>query len=319
MSTKKNHKSKTVNFYHIEGKEENISKIDNLLKDTYKRIKNHKTKEIETIDIQGNKYYINTMSKAYVEDTGQKSAWLINISKLDPSMQIEIGDLNKEIEKRNEPLPISDNQGSVVDTQFLYDPQNHVCAFARTPGGMNKALLKTFLVRFCKVRGITLAVIPDEVAIESLDKLKETTSITYSIAKVNNLPNLENAKRSELQDIDYANEIGANKMTMILQAEDKMSLKGVINKAKILFANSEQLGIKKLKLEGTDNDGVFEPIDLLQHKVDYHGSVEFVNLITIRNMFDFLEVAYHSQYKYFNRIFLGNREMNDSERGQDMA
>lgn len=179
----------------------------------------------------------------------------------------------------------------------MYDPNTHVCIFARTLGGINKALFKTFLLRFCDVRGLEIAIIPDEVAINKLDEMKKTSLLTYTVAKVNNLSDIANEDRDELKDLKYANDLNANQMTMILKA-DSMNVKGVIKKARMLFDHSEDLGIKKLELEGINNDGVFEPVDLVQHKLVYHGKVEYDNIITIRNMFNFLKVAYHEFYDF---------------------
>lgn len=298
----KNYKPKTVNFYHLEAKNKEkesqlLEKIDTRLKETYSKLKNHKSNEIETVTIKDNQYYIYSMSKAYVDENGDEYAWLINISRLDPTRPINIGDLNKEIETRNETLKTTEGQGEVVDTQFLYDPHTHVCIFARTLGGLNKALLKTFLLRFCKIRGLEIAIIPDEIAIKELDKMKETSSLTYTIAKVNNLSKLANENRDELKDLEYASDLEANQMTMILKA-DSMNKKRVIDKAKMLFKNSEDLEIKKLELEGINDDGVFEPVDLVQHKLIFRGSVEYDNVVTIKNMFNFLEVAYKAHYAF---------------------
>lgn len=302
----KKFKAKTVGFYHIEGKNkekeaEILKKIDDKIKETYLKLKKHDSKDIETISIKDNKYYIYSMSKAYVDEQGQDYAWLIDISRLDPTRPINIGDLNKEIESRNEPLDKTEDQGEVVDTQFLYDPNNHVCIFARTLGGINKALFKTFLLQFCKVRGIEIAIIPDEVAIKKLDRMKETSSLTYTVAKVNNLSKIADENEDELKDLKYASELKANQMTMMLTA-DSMNLKGVINKAKVLFKNSEDLGIKKLELEGINDDGIFEPVDLVQHKLVHHGRVEYDNVVTIENMFDFLQLVYSKHYEFCKKF-----------------
>lgn len=303
----KKFKSKTVNFYHIEGtnkdKESEILKqIDDTLSDTYSKLKTHQSKDIETISIKDNNYYIYSMDKAYIDEQGEDYAWLISISRLDPTRPINIGDLNKEIESRNKTLDKTEKEGEVVDTQFLYDPNTHICAFARTLGGLNRALFKTFLLRFCDVRGIELAIIPDEVAINKLDKMKQTSSLTYTVAKVNNISNLADENEDELKDLKYASDLNANQMTMVLKA-DSMDTKGVIKKAKMLFNNSENLGIKKLELEGINDDGVFEPVDLVQHKLVYHGKVEYDNTVTRKNMFNFLEVAYHKYYDFCRKQF----------------
>ncbi|MDF7683505.1 hypothetical protein PT287_08335 [Lactobacillus sp. ESL0679] len=299
VEIKKHTKPKTVNFYHIEGKENIIQKIDDKLKETYLYLQSKQSEKIQTVAIRDNDYYICAMNKAYVDETdNQKFAWLISISRLDPTSPIKIGDLDKNIEERNHELDIKDNQGRVIDTQFLYDVNTHICAFSRTSGGLNQALFKSFLLRFCKVRGITFAVILEEDAIEKLDKLKLMSSFSFKIAQVNNFSEIENTDRDELKDIKYASDIGATSVTTVLQSKNnsKMDVRSMVNKAKFLFTNSEKLGIEKLNIDGIDNDGVFEPLDLIQHKLVYHGQIEFDNLITEKNMFDFLELAYHQNY-----------------------
>ena len=186
---------------------------------------------------------------------------------------------------------------------FLYDTNTHVCAFARTSGGVNKALFKTFLLRFCAVRGIKLSIIPDEIAIKRLDTLVKPSCITYTVAKIDNLSNIANASQDEIKDIEYADEVGANKMTIMLKADASMKRPSIISKAKFLFSNSEDLGISKLELEGINDDGVFEPVDLVQHKLTYRGDVEYENVITVKNMFGFLEQAYARKYNYLVKFF----------------
>ncbi len=297
---RKNKAQKTVNFYHIEAKTEIIKKVDDKLKDTFNKLKSHKSDQIRTIDIKENDYYISAMQEETVDDNGLENVWLINLSRLDPSRQINIGDLDVDIEHRNKPYDKTDRQGQVIDTQFLYNPITHICAFARTAGGVNKALLKSFLLRFCEVRGLNFAVILDEVAYTRIDKMQKPSSLTYTVASPSNVSNIVKSSRDELQDIEYANELSAGKMTMTLKADgnSKLDMHKAVAKAKALFKNSETLGIRKLELDGINDDGVFEPIDLVQHKLDYRGAVEYDNIITVRNMFDYLILAYHSNYTY---------------------
>lgn len=297
MGQYKNKKSRTVNFYHLEGEDKVLKKIDDKIEYTYNLLKNHHSDKIETIDIEDNKYYICGMDRAYVDESGQVYAWLINLSRLDPTSPIQVGDMKKNIEQRNKTLPITDDQGKVVNTQFLYDTHTHICAFARTNGGVNRNLFKTFLLKFCDIKGLTLAIVPDEIAINKLDKMHATSSITYSIAKINNLNSVEDDARDEIKDIEYANDVGAQKMTICLQANPLKS-KDIIAKAKFLFKHSESLDITKLKVEGINDDGVLDPVDLVQHKLVFHDYVEYDNIVTVENMFGFLEKAYHRYYDY---------------------
>lgn len=297
MGQYKNKKSRTVNFYHLEGEDKVLKKIDDKIEYTYNLLKNHHSDKIETIDIEDNKYYICGMDRAYVDESGQIYAWLINLSRLDPTSPIQVGDMKKNIEQRNKTLPITDDQGKVVNTQFLYDTHTHICAFARTNGGVNRNLFKTFLLKFCDIKGLTLAIVPDEIAINKLDKMHATSSITYSIAQINNLNSVEDDARDEIKDIEYANDVGAQKMTICLQANPLKS-KDIIAKAKFLFKHSESLDITKLKVEGINDDGVLDPVDLVQHKLVFHDYVEYDNIVTVENMFGFLEKAYHRYYDY---------------------
>lgn len=302
MSQYKNKKSRTVNFYHLEGEDKALKKIDDKIKHTYNLLKCHHSDKIETIDIKDNKYYICGMNKAYVDESGQIYAWLINLSRLDPTSPIQVGDMKKNIEQRNKTLPITDDQGRVVNTQFLYDTHTHICAFARTDGGVNRILFTTFLLKFCDIKELDLAIVPDEIAINKLDKMQDTSSITYSIAKINNLNSVEDDTRDEIKDIEYASGVGAQKMTICLQANSLKS-KDIIAKAKFLFKHSESLDITKLKVKGINDDGVSDLVDLVQHKLAFHDYVEYDNIITVENMFGFLEKAYHRYYDYCVHYF----------------
>lgn len=298
-----------MNFYHIEGKESTIQKIDEKLKETFLYLENKQSQKIKTVKLRDNSYYICAMDKAYVdENDSEKFAWLISISRLDPTSPIEIGDLKKEIEERNQQLPVEDGQGRVIDTQFLYNPDTHICAFARTTGGLNKALFKSFLINYCSIRGITFAVILKQDALEKLDEIKYLKSFEYKVAKIDNFSAEKDMNRDELKDIEYASDIGAATMTtkIIAEKDSSMNVKKIIKKAKLLFSNSESLGIEKLDIDGIDNDGIFEPIDLIQHKLDYKGKIEYDNLITEKNMFDYLGKAYQQNNNYFS-IYKSNR------------
>lgn len=305
VEIKKNTNNKTVNFYHLEGKEKNVKKVNDKFKDTFLHFKNHNTRDIETEDIDGNEYYIHSIKREYYGNGDENHfLWLISLSRLDPTSPIEIGDLNKDIEKRNKELPITDKQGRVINTQFLYNCNTHVCAFTRTNGGTTKRLFERFLRQFCDVRGITLAIIPEKDEITKLDKMTEIFSMSYSIAKVSNFSNIKDPSRSELKDIDYAaSDVDAIEMTMMLKTKGSSKIKNIRDKIKFLFSNSENLGIKKLQFQGKDDDGIYEPVDLLKHKLVYKGVVEYDNFITEKNMFNFLVVAYVRNedflYKYF--------------------
>lgn len=305
MAKEKQKTDKTVNFYHIEGKEATIQKIDDKLKETFSYLQNKQSVKIDTVELGDNSYYICAMDKAYVDEKdSQKFAWLISISRLDTTSPVEIGDLSKKIEERNTQYFKGKDKGRVIDTQFLYDPDTHVCAFARTSGGLNRALFKSFLINFCSVRGITFAVILKRDALKKLDELYSWKSFEYKIAEVDNFSGNKDINRDELKDIAYASDIGAKVMTMRIVAEKKSSgsVKKLIKKAKILFSNSESLGIEKLNIDGKNNDGDIEPIDLIQHKLVYKGKIEYDNLITEKNMFDYLQLAYHQNYDYFSQF-----------------
>lgn len=58
MTQYKNKKPRTVNFYHIEGKDETLKKLDDKISTTYNLLKTHHSDQIETIEMGDNKYYI---------------------------------------------------------------------------------------------------------------------------------------------------------------------------------------------------------------------------------------------------------------------
>lgn len=301
----KNSKRKVVNYYHLEEtksindnekkKGTVLKKIDDKLADTFELLKKKKSDEIGTVLINDNNYYICAMSKGYSKDpNGEDFAWLISISKLDLTRQVEIGDMKTaKVDERNKPLKTTDTQGLVIETQFLYDPETHVFASFRTAGGVNLNLLKSFLVRYCNVKGIIFAVIPDKDGIKDIDKMVKGGKITYKIAGVSAIKTITNPNNSELKDIEYANQMGGDAMEVTISAEDNtLKPKLFKDKLKFLFKHSDDLKLKKLRAEGIDGNGVETPLDLLQHKLKTTGNLEYDNIITTRNAFDFLDTEY---------------------------
>lgn len=301
----KNSKRKVVNYYHLEEtksisnnkkkKGTVLKKIDDKLADTFKLLQNNNSDKIKTVLINDNNYYICAMSKGYSKDpNGKDFAWLISISRLDPTRQVEIGDMETaKVDERNKPLKTTNSQGPVIETQFLYDPETHVFATFRTAGGVNLNLLKSFLIRYCDVKGITFAVIPDKDGLNDIDNMVKGGKITYKIAGVSAIQKIKSPNTSELEDIEYADQMGGDEMEVTISAEDNtLKPKSFKDKLKFLFRHSDDLELKKLRAEGIDANGVETPLDLLQHKLKTTGNLEYDNIITTRNAFDFLDTEY---------------------------
>ncbi|QNQ80513.1 hypothetical protein [Lactobacillus sp. PV034] len=302
-------KHKVVNYYHLEesksiidGKKKGqiLSKIDKKFEDTFNLLKDNKSDEIDSVKIKDNTYYICAMDKGYSKDpdNGKSFAWLISISRLDPNKKVEVGDMaQKKVDKRNRPIKINPSEGLVVETQFLYDPVTHVFATIRTTGGMNIQLLKSFLLKFCDVRGITFAIIPDKDGLKDINNMVAGSKVTYKIAQIDALKNLRDPNRSELADIEYAEEIGGREMEItIVAGEGNLNIKGVKNKLSFLFKHSEELHVKKLQAQIKNADGIEEPLDLIQHKFKTEGDLEFDNRITDKNVMEFLDTQYGQVY-----------------------
>ena len=307
----KNSKRKVVNYYHLEetksindNKEKKgtvLKKIDDKLADTYKLLRKKKSDEIGTVLINDNNYYICAMDKGYSKDSsGKDFAWLISISRLDPTRQVEIGDMKTaKVDERNKPLKTTDTQGLVIETQFLYDPETHVFATFSNAGGVKLNLLKYFLVRYCDVKGIMFAVIPDKDGIKDIDSMVKGGKITYKIAGVSAIQNIKNPNASELKDIEYADQMGGDEMEITISAENNnLKPKSFKDKLKFLFKHSDDLELKKLRAEGINDNGVETPLDLLQHKLKTTGNLEYDNIIMTENAFDFLDTEYGKVYDF---------------------
>lgn len=312
----KNSKHKTVNYYHLEEtksissnekkKGTVLNKIDDKLADTFELLRKKKSDKIDTVLINDNNYYICAMDKGYSKDSsGQDFVWLISISRLDPTRQVEIGDMKTaKVDERNQPLKTTDSQGLVIETQFLYDPETHVFAAFRTTGGVNLNLLKSFLIRYCDVKGIVFTVIPDKDGLKDINNIVKGGSITYKIAGVSAIQNIKSPGASELKNIEYANQMGGDEMEITISAKDNaLKPTSFRDKLKFLFKHSDDLELKKLRAKGIDSKGVETPLDLLQHKLKTTGYLQYDNIITTRNAFDFLDTEYSKVYSFIkNKI-----------------
>ena len=288
-------KEKTVYFYHLETKEENIDNINNKFNETYQCFKNGNTNNVLTVSFNEKDYYIDAVDKCYPYDD-DKYAWLISVSEVDPSKEIEIGNLDiQEVDKRNEKIETSENQGPVVKTQILYDKNTCVIAIPRTNGGLNITTFTRFLRNFCDVRGLKLAIIIDK----GKDDLENIISISKLEFNISNIQNMTIDERvSELSDLKNAIKMGSDnyKATMVATS---LNLNKIKDKVKFILQNAGDADIKKLGIEGRDSDGIIEPIDLVAHKLHYHGSIEYSNTITTKNVFEFLKEAYYKKFNCF--------------------
>lgn len=290
-------KEKTVYFYHVETKEENINTINKKFDETYLYFKNEITNKVITVSFNEKDYYIDAVDKCYpYANDENKYAWLISVSEVDPSKEIEVGNLDiQEVDKRNEKIETSENQGPVVKTQILYDKSTRVIAIPRTNGGLSITTFTRFLRKFCDVRGLKLAIIIDK----GKDNLENFTSISKLEFNISNIQNMTiDEGVSELADLRNAIKMGSDKYKVTMAATS-LNLKKIKDKIKFLLQNTGDADIKKIGIEGKNSDGVIEPIDLVDHKLYYHGSIEYSNIVTTKNVFEFLKEAY---YKKLDRL-----------------
>ncbi len=312
---KQQKKFKRVFFYHLEArKEKTIKVVDQKMSDTYKLFKKHKSSEIATEEIAGENYYIYSMDKSYPDNNDNtKFAYEFSISKLSLNKPIAYGDMGEEnLPDRNknldfEKLNLGENErpkgpiGPIVNSTFIYDPNTHIIAFFRTPGGVTTILLKRFLSHYCGVRGLVLAVVPDKDVLSDIDKLNNTSKLTYKIADVSNFESLEKDDQDELVDIKDAHNLGAGGLEITISGSS-LKLEKLKDRVKLLFKHGDELNVKKLEIEGTNDDGVLEPIDLIDHKLTFDGYIVYDNIITDKNCFALLDNALASNYDFLRKF-----------------
>lgn len=308
-------KLKRVFFYHLEAKKEKTIKVvDQKMSDTYKLFKKHKSSEIATEEIAGENYYIYSMDKSYPDvNDNNKFAYEFSISKLSLNKPIAYGDMGEEnLPDRNknldfEKLNLGENErpkgpiGPIINSTFIYDPNTHIIAFFRTPGGVTTILLKRFLSHYCGVRGLVLAIVPDKDALSDIDKLNNTSKLTYKIADVPNFESLEKDEKDELVDIRDAHNFGAGGMEITISGSS-LKLEKLKDRVKLLLKLGDELNVKKLEIEGTNDEGILEPIDLIVHKLTFDGNIEYDNIITDKNCFALLDNALASNYDFLRKI-----------------
>lgn len=295
-------KPKTVDFYHLTtGKQGHIEYLAEKFRETFEMFENGHANEVDTVKIGTNSFYICAMDRFY-PDEDDYFVWEFDVSRLDPTQQIIVGDLDDaNVQTRNQALDQGENEGPVVDTEFFFDPFRNVLGTTRISGGTGTSFLKKFLSRLCNVRGLVFEIIPDEIALQNLDLLTAASTIHYSIAGMENFDELEDFGRDELGDILYAKSVGTEQMDVTLTATT-LNLDRITEKAQFLFHHTEDLKVKKLEVDGSE-DGQTTTIDLIQHKLQYKGDVEYDHEITRQNMFGFIRIAYNQQYNYLRHLF----------------
>jgi hypothetical protein len=299
VEIKKKQKHKKVNFYHLStGPRGKIENLINKFQQTFDLFETGNASKVETVELGQEQYYISAIQRINPDNADNYYVWAFDVCRLDTSREVIIGDLTVDVENRNKPLDTKDNEGLVVENQYIYDPFRSIIACTRVSGGVSTLFLKRFLNKFASVRGLRFELIPDEKALKDIDNITEMSHITYRIAAPNNFTELTDDNRDEMGDIEYAKYMGGDSFTLTLTATS-LNLKRAKNKLKFLFKNSEELDVKKLEIE---QDG-FEPIDLIDHKMTYSGNVEYDHIITKRNMFDFLSQAYSIKLPSIRKMY----------------
>lgn len=286
-----------VSFYKINSsKIDKVEKFISKLDKVYNSFKNKKYNEIPTLEINDDKYYIQSMQKRVLEEKFNNEYlyyWLITISRVDLESNIIVADLSKNINERRRELEHDSNEGLVVDTRILVEPYGKILAVHNKRGTIGLTDLRRFICKLIDTNGIRLDIILNEEGYEGVKNLDVASKIEYTIASPNNFKAFKDDTRSELYDLNVANSLGGDDMKVSISSKHLKKEKLFDKIRAIFFAGENEVEVKNFKIEGYV-DGDFQVIDMIKNKLIYRGDIEYDEKIGIddRAVFGLLNKAY---------------------------
>lgn len=294
-----------VNFFKLNpGKAGGVEEFKSTLNTIFECFKKHDFKSIPTLEMDGDKYYIQAMQQRFLEDKYEEEMlyyWLITISRVDFDQEIIVADVTKSIDERRREIEHSKDEGIVVDTRIAFDPFRNILAVYAQRGTINNYYLRRFICNLVGKRGIQFQIILNEDGYKRIDKLDIVNQIAYKVASPNNFLAYANESRDELADLKFAREVKGTELAIVLKSE-QLEEKKIKSKIKSLLSSSSGMDVKSLKVEGIA-DGVEDTIDLIKNRLIYEGSIIFADEIDDRAAYGLLNKAYDKYYNYIKKTF----------------
>ena len=289
-----------VNFFKlVPGAKGGIDEFKENLSNSYDSFKKKDYDAIPTLEMNGDKYYIQAMEKRNI-DVGYYY-WLVTISRVDLDQEIIIADITKTIDKRRREIEHSENEGIVADTRLIFDPFRNILAVYVQRGTINTSDLRKFICNLVDKKGIQFQIILNENGYKRIDKLDIVNKISYKVASPDNFKSYGDESRSEFADFKFARSFEGSELAIALSA-DQLEKATIKSKVKDLLSFSDDLAVKALKVDGIVN-GVEDTIDLIKNRLIYSGDIEYSEDIDDKAAYGLLNKAYDTYHTYLKKIY----------------
>lgn len=313
----------TVNFFKISSRqEEKIRKLINKYSEIFELFENKRYSDIPNVILEDTDeedgevqevYYIQAMLKRPIEfmDHTNYYYWLMTISKVTIGEEIDIANVEREINDRRRSVDHGDTEGIVKDAWVIYDPFRSIMLVYSPRGTINTAELKKFNNKIIDTRGVMFEIILNEDGYRRIEALDSVKQLAYKIASPDQFSNFSDENRTEKADLKFAEKMSSDELEIILKA-DSLSKQDIIRKIRSLF-EEKGVEVKKARVDGI-NDGVLEPIDLIQNKLAFKDSIEYTDKFDDAAAYGFLNTAYDKHHNYLKTTYSirNNEGENDS-------
>jgi hypothetical protein len=182
-----------------------------------------------------------------------------------------------------ESLDFRDNEGLCEETAFLVIPTMNLLILQRSRMGATSASVVRFLEHFDPMRGILdIMPIPTQGTMEHFNQLRDVSSITVGIARVENAQGLggENDSVSDLLKLGAA--LDAPRMMLQLSVGHQwksrvLSRESVTNFVQRLLRIQHEdpaVAVKKVLITGRNEDDERDVLDLVINRLQYNVEVD---------------------------------------------
>lgn len=249
--------------------------------------------------------YKNPVNPALTISQGGDYYWIVTVERVNTDEEAYVADeLGNRQTYGNGP-----NEGPVIDTVFLYNPNNNIFVVNRSRGGLGFNHLTTYLSNLTGSEDLILEIIIDPDVLDKLNKIPLIKYVEYSISSPTTFKAVSNKSRTLDGDFELARKLLAGRMKIIIGSEKggKLSLENVKAKVKTILSLGES-EIKGLVVKG-ERGGSEETLDLIKQRVIFTKVVNVpkgkkVNYIMIM---DYAEEAYKDKSKLLNTLYINKK------------
>jgi len=298
--------TKTINFDFFTVNNVVEQKIDVLDTVLQKELLNVKNNVFNNVKMFGYFARVRAISKNPTNTSipisqGGEYYWVVTVERVHTDEESYVADAAGN----RQTYATGPDEGPVIDTVFLYNPNNKIFVVNRSRGGLGFNHLTTYLSKLTDMEDLILEIIIDPNVLDKLKKIPMIKYVEYNISVPTNLSALGDPNRGFEGDIKLAKKLLAGRMKVILGSDKgkKLSLENVKSKVNSVLSMGES--VKGLLVKG-EREGIEETLDLIKQRVIYTKKVNIpkgkkINYIMIM---DIAEEAYKVKSKLLNTMYI---------------